>query len=91
MYCKYSFRAISCPTSPGNGKPFDDLVLMPNGKLAALRYHLQQNRTPGHLGTDRIRRKVDIDPRISTHMAEVHLLIQGRQPGIRVNPLGEHW
>jgi hypothetical protein len=29
-----------------DGKQFDDLVLLPNGKLAMRRPHLQQDRTP---------------------------------------------
>jgi hypothetical protein len=67
-------------------KQLDKLVLFPHGKLAALRYHLQQDSTPSHLRADVVGGQIDIDAAISAYMAQIHLLLQAGQPGIRVNP-----
>jgi hypothetical protein len=45
----------------------------------------------GQLRTDVVGYQIDIDAAISTHMAQIHLLIQWNQPGIRVNPLWKRW
>src|SRR5260370_28057227 len=47
MYCRESSRAISWPTKPGNGKQLDHLVLVPHGKLATLRFHLEEDAPSG--------------------------------------------
>ncbi len=67
-------------------KQLDDLVLMPNGKLAALGYHLEQDRTSGQLRPDVVGRQIELDTPITSHMAQIHLPIQESQPGIRVHP-----
>src|SRR5258708_4022325 len=59
---------------------------MPNGKLAALGQHLEQDCTSGHLRTDVVGRQIEIDTPIATHMAQIQLPIQWSQPSIRVHP-----
>jgi hypothetical protein len=86
MYCRESSRAISWPTKPGNGKQLDHLVLVPNGKLVTLRFHLEEDARSSHLRTEVVGGQIDIDAAIPTHMTQLHLLIQRDQPGIRVNP-----
>jgi len=51
--------------------------------------HLEEDCTSGQLRTEVVGGQIDIDPRISTHMTQIHLLIQRDQPGIRVNALWE--
>jgi hypothetical protein len=70
-------------------KQLDDLVLMPNGKLAALGSHFEQDRMSGQLRTDVVGCQIELDTPIATHMAQIHLPIQWSQPGIRVHPLWE--
>ena len=70
-----------------DGKQLDNLILMPNGSLATLRFHLEENAPSGHLGTEGVGGQIDIDAAIPTHMTQIHLLIQRDQPGMRVNPL----
>jgi hypothetical protein len=79
------------PDQTFDRKQLDDLVLMPNGKLVVLGYHLSQDRTSGHLRTNVGGGQIDIDTAIATHMAQIHLPIQWSQPGIRVNPLWQGW
>jgi hypothetical protein len=72
-------------------KQLDDLILVPNGKLATVRLHLEEDAPSGHLRTEGVGGQIEIDAAIPTHMTQIHLLIQRAQPGIRVNPLGEGW
>ncbi len=74
-----------------DGKQLHDLILGPHSKLATLCYHLQQDRPPGHLRTDVVRSQVNVHAAISPHMTQIHLLIQGGQPGIRVNAFWKRW
>ena len=69
-----------------DGKQLDNLVLVPNGKLATLRFHLQEDTPSGHLRTEVVGGQIEIDAAIPTHMTQIHLLIQRDQPGIQVNP-----
>src|SRR6266446_9871985 len=72
-----------------DGKQLDNLVLVPNGKLATLRFHLEEDAPSSHVRTEVVGGQIDIDAAIPTHMTQIHLLIQRDQPGIRVNPLWE--
>src|SRR6266446_104671 len=74
-----------------DGKQLDHLILVPHGKLAALRFHLEEDAASGHLRTKVVGGQIDIDAAIPTHMTQIHLLIQRGQPGIRINPLWEGW
>jgi len=69
-----------------DGKQLDHLVLVPNGKLATLRFHLEEDAPSGHLRTEVVGGQIDIDAAIPTHMTQIHLLIQRDQPSVRVNP-----
>ena len=69
-----------------DGKQLDHLVLVPHGKLATLRFHLEEDAPSGHLRTEVVGGQIDIDAAIPTHMTQIHLLIQRDQPSVRVNP-----
>jgi hypothetical protein len=84
--CKYSFKFISCPTKPRARKLLDHLVLVPNSELASLRDYLQQDSAFGQ-SAGRCNTSKDRHPAIPTHMAQIPLLIQGRQPGNRAQPV----
>jgi hypothetical protein len=64
------------PDQTFDRKQLDDLVLMPNGKLAALCYHLEQDRTSGQLRTDVVGCQIELDTPITSNMAQIHLPIQ---------------
>jgi hypothetical protein len=72
-------------------KQLDKLVLVPDGTLATLRFHLEEDAPSGHLGTEVGGGQIDIDAAIPTHMPQRQLLIQRDQPGMRVHPLWEGW
>lgn len=69
-----------------DGQPLNDLILVPHGKLAVLRFHLQKDGTSGQRRTQVIGGQIDIDTAIPPHMLHIHLLIQRGERGIRVNP-----
>jgi len=58
------------------GKQLDDLILVPHGKLATVRLHLQEDAPSGHLRTEVVGGQIDIDAASATHMTQRHLLIQ---------------
>jgi hypothetical protein len=64
------------PDQTFDRKPLDDLVLMPDGQLAVLGKHLQQNRPSSQLWADVVGRQIEIDTAIATHMAQIHLPIE---------------
>lgn len=74
------------PDQPFDGKPLDDLILVPDGKLAALRHDLQQDSAFSQLRADIVGLQIDIHTAIPSYMTQIHLLIQCRQPRVRVNP-----
>jgi hypothetical protein len=69
-----------------DGKQLDHLVLVPNGKLATVRLHLEEDAPSGHLRTEGVGGQIDIDAAIATHMTQIYLLIQCCKPGVWVNP-----
>jgi len=62
---------------------------MPNGQLAVLGEHLEQDRASSQLRAELIGRQIEIGTPIATHRAQIHLPIQSSQPAIGINPLGE--
>ena len=54
------------------------MVLVPNGKLAALRFHLEEDGPSGHVRTKVVGGQINIDAAISPDMTQVHLLIEYR-------------
>jgi len=61
-----------------DGKQLDDLVLVPNGKLAALRFHLEEDGPSGHVRTKVVGGQINIGAAISPDLTQVHLLIECR-------------
>jgi len=61
-----------------DGKQLDDVVLVPNGKLAALRFHLEEDGPSGHGRTKVVGGQINIGAAISPDMTQVHLLIECR-------------
>jgi hypothetical protein len=72
-----------------DGQPLDDLILVPHGKLAVLRFHLQEHGTSSQRRTQVIGGQIDIDAAIPPHMPQIHLLIERGERGMRVNPRGQ--
>jgi hypothetical protein len=74
-----------------DGEQRDDLILVPNSKLTALRLYLYEDSASSHLRADGGGCEIYLDAAISTSMTQIHLLIQWCKPGVWVNPLWERW